>query len=44
MSILLTGAGVQSDDPAPVGGDGLFLESGTFFLLLESNDYLLLES
>lgn len=44
MSILLTGAGTQTDDPAPVGADGIFDESGASFLLLESGDYLLLES
>lgn len=31
-------------DPPPVGADGLLLEGGSDFLLLESADYLLLES
>lgn len=36
----LVGAG---SDPGPAVGDGLFLEDGTSFLLLETGDFILLE-
>jgi hypothetical protein len=36
-------AGPQTSEVGPASGDGLLLENGTDYLLLESGDFLLLE-